>query len=161
MNQALLDVAVGVALVVAAVGIVVPVLPGTALALVALLVWAILTGGTTAWLVFGIGAVLMGLGLILKYLLPHRSMRASGVPNRSIVVGFVAAIIGFIVIPVVGVLVGFLGGVYAAEQVRLGDWEEARASTWVAMKATGFSILIELAALLITASFWGAAVVTG
>lgn len=157
MNQPLLDLAVGLALVVAAAGIVVPVLPGTFLAIGALLVWAILTGGATAWSAFTLGAVIMGLGQVLKYLLPHRSMTGAGVPSRSIVAGFVLAIVGFFAIPVVGVVVGFVGGVFLAEQFRLRDWSQARVSTWVAMKATGFAMLIELAALLIAAGFWVAA----
>jgi hypothetical protein len=88
-------------------------------------------------------------------------MSAAGVPGRSILVGGVAAIVGFFVIPFVGLIVGFIGGVYVAEHARLRDWEAARGSTWVAMKATGFSILIELAAVLVAGTIWaGAAIAT-
>ncbi len=104
-------------------------------------------------------ALVIGVGQILKYLLPHRSLSAAGVPGRSILVGGVAAIVGFFLIPIVGLVVGFIGGLYAAEQVRLGDWPAARSSTWLAMKATGFSILIELGALLLAATIWAGAVV--
>lgn len=161
MNEALLNLLVGLALLVAAAGIVVPILPGTLLAIGALLVWAILTGGTTAWLAFAAMAAVIGLGQVLKYLLPHRTMSAAGVPGRSILVGGIAAIVGFFVIPFVGLVVGFIGGVYVAEHARLRDWEAARGSTWVAMKATGFSILIELAAVLVAGTIWaGAAIAT-
>jgi uncharacterized protein YqgC (DUF456 family) len=159
VNEALLNLLVGIALVVAAAGIVVPVLPGTLLALGALLVWAVLTGGTAAWVAFALMAAVIGLGQLLKYLLPHRTMSAAGVPGRSILMGGIAAIVGFFVIPFVGLIVGFLGGVYVAEHARLRDWEAARTSTWVAMKATGFSILIELAAVLVAASIWAGALV--
>ncbi len=67
-------------------------------------------------------------------------------------VGGAGAIVGFFLIPVVGLLVGFVGGIFAAEQLRLRAGPAARQSTWVAMKATGFSMLIELAALLLAAS---------
>jgi uncharacterized protein YqgC (DUF456 family) len=161
VNEALLNLLVGLALLVAAAGIVVPILPGTLLALGALLVWAILTGGATAWIAFAIMAAVIGLGQVLKYLLPHRTMSAAGVPGRSILVGGIAAIVGFFVIPFVGLIVGFIGGVYVAEHSRLRDWEAARGSTWVAMKATGFSILIELAAVLVAGTIWaGAAIAT-
>lgn len=159
MNATTLNLLVGLALAVSAAGIVVPVLPGTMLALVALLVWAVLTGGAVAWSAFAIMALVLGLGQLLKYLLPHKSMTAAGVPGRSILVGGVAAIIGFFVIPVVGLVVGFIGGVYLAEHARLRQWDQARTSTWVAMKATGFSILIELGALLLAASIWVGALV--
>ena len=159
MNEVLLDLLVVAALVVAAVGILIPVLPGTFLALGALLVWAIATGGAIAWTAFGVMALIIGAGQVLKYLLPHKSLTAAGVPGRSILVGGVAAIIGFFLIPVVGLIVGFIGGLYVAEHVRLREWSLAKESTWAAMKATGFSILIELGALLAAAAVWGAALV--
>lgn len=159
MNEVLLDVLVVAALVVAATGIIVPVLPGTVLALGAFLVWALVTGGASAWGAFAIIVLVIGVGQVLKYLLPHRSMTAAGVPGRSILVGGVAAIVGFFVIPFVGLIVGFIGGLYLAEQVRLRDWNLAKDSTWAAMKATGFSILIELGALLLAATVWGGALV--
>jgi uncharacterized protein len=159
VNEALLDLMVVAALVVAAVGIIVPILPGTLLAVGALLVWALVTGGSIAWGSFAVIVVIIGVGQVLKYTLPHKSMTAAGVPGRSILIGGVAAIGGFFVIPVVGLVVGFIGGLYLAEHVRLRDWTLARESTWVAMRATGFSILIELGALLVAATVWAAALV--
>jgi hypothetical protein len=159
VNESLLNLLVAVALVVSAAGIVVPILPGTFLAAGALLIWAIVTGGATAWGSFAVMALVLAAGQLLKYLLPHRSMTAAGVPGRSILVGGIAAIIGFFAIPVVGLVVGFVGGVYLAEHARLRQWEAARTSTWAAMKATGFSILIELGALLVTASIWAGALI--
>lgn len=160
MNSLWVNLAVAGALTVSALGVVVPILPGTLLALVALLGWAIVTGGTTAWVAFSVMLIILGVGQVLKYLLPHRSLSAAGVPGRSIVIGGLAAIAGFFVIPVVGLIVGFMGGLYVAEHVRQGSGPAARASTWVAMKATGFSILIELGALLAAASVWTAAVIS-
>jgi hypothetical protein len=157
VNEVLLNLLVGLALVVGAAGIVVPVLPGTLLVVAALFAWALLTGGTAAWSAFAVMVAIIGLGQVLKYLLPHKSMTAAGVPSRSVIVGGIAAILGFFMIPLVGLIVGFIGGVYVAEHVRLRDWDAARASTWVAMKATGFSILIELGAVLLAATVWGGA----
>jgi uncharacterized protein len=159
VNEVLLDLLIGAALVVSAAGIIVPVLPGTVLALGALLVWALVTGGSIAWIAFVLMVVIIAVGQVLKYLLPHKSMTAAGVPGRSILVGGLAAIVGFFVIPFVGLVVGFVGGVYVAEHVRLHDWTQARDSTWVAMKATGFSILIELGALMLAATVWAGALV--
>lgn len=159
MNGALLDLLVLTALMVAAVGIFVPVLPGTLLAFAALLAWALLTGGSLAWTAFGVASAVLLSGQVLKYLLPHRSLTAAGVPGRSIVVGGLTAIVGFFLIPVVGLVLGFVAGLFVAEQVRLADWPAARSSTWLAMKATGFSILIELGALMLAATIWAGALV--
>ena len=159
MNEVLLNVLVGTALLVAAIGIVVPVLPGTLLAIGALFAWALLTGGTAAWSAFAVMAAIIALGQVLKYLLPHKSMTAAGVPGRSVLIGGLAAILGFFLIPVVGLIAGFIGGVYVAEHLRLRDWDAARSSTWIAMKATGFSILIELGAVLLAATVWSGALI--
>lgn len=159
MNEAILNVLVGLTLLVAAAGIVVPVLPGTALAVVALLAWAIATGGVGAWSAVAISLLIIGLGQVLKYLVPGRSLTSAGIPGRSIMIGGLAAIVGFFVIPVVGILVGFVAGVYAAEHLRLGTWDAARSSTAVALRATGLSILIELTAVLLAVGVWSTAIV--
>jgi uncharacterized protein YqgC (DUF456 family) len=159
LSSATLDLLVGLALLIGVAGLVLPILPGTVLIAGALLVWAILTGGTSAWVAFTLMALVLCLGQVLKYLLPGRSMQAAGIPGRSMMVGGAAGVVGFFLIPVVGMFIGFIGGVYVAEHVRVGTWGEARRSTWVAMKATGFSMLIELTAALVAIAIWLAALV--
>lgn len=154
MDQAFLDILVAIALLIAAIGIIVPILPGTLLAIGALLFWAALTGGNVAWIVFGIGAVLMGLGQVLKYMIPHKSLTAAGIPTRSIIIGYVVAVVGFFVVPVFGLPLGFVAGVLVSEFFRKRTLSDAWESTWLAMKATGFSIMIELAALMLATTFW-------
>ena len=46
-------------------------------------------------------------------------MRSAGVPALSIMVGGVLGIIGFFLIPVIGLVIGFVGGVFLAELMRL------------------------------------------
>ncbi|MCU0294714.1 MAG: DUF456 domain-containing protein [Candidatus Nanopelagicales bacterium] len=102
---------VGLAILVGLFGTVVPILPGAFLVAGAIVVWAILTGGTTAWAV-AIGAVaIIALGQLLKYLIPGKQLKASGVPNWVLFVGAIAGIVGFFVIPIVGLVVGFIVGV--------------------------------------------------
>jgi hypothetical protein len=72
---------------------------------------------------------------------------------RTLVVGGLFAVVGFFVIPVVGVLVGFPIGVYVAERVRVGA-AGAWPSTKAALKALGVSILIELAAAVVATGVW-------
>ena len=71
-------------------------------------------------------------------------------PTR-LVVGGLLGIVGFFVIPLVGLFVGFVLGVYLAELQRVGQ-ANAWPSTWAAVKAAGLSILIELASGLLAAS---------
>lgn len=132
-------------------GIVVPVLPGTLLVALGILVWAIADGTTVAWILAGVGIALVVAGQIAKWLIPDRLLRDGGVPRRTVVLGGLLGIVGFFVIPVLGLFVGFVAGVYLAELQRVGP-ERARASSIAALKATGLSILIELSAGLLATS---------
>lgn len=142
-------------LLVGLAGIIVPVLPGSILVGTAIVGWAAFTGGQTAWVAAGIAVTLLVVGTVVKFAVPHRRLRETGVPTSTIVVGGVLGIVGFFAIPFVGLFVGFIGGVWLAEAVRLGAGE-AWPSTKAAVGAVGLSILIELtAALLATAVFIG------
>jgi uncharacterized protein YqgC (DUF456 family) len=150
---------VAVAIVVGLVGIVVPVLPGSFLVLGAILVWAFQEGGRLGWGVAVLATALIGAAQVLKYAVPGKSLRASGMPNSTLVVGAVLGIVGFFVIPVVGLPIGFVLGVYAVEWQRIGDASVAWSSTVLALKAVGVSILIELAGALLAAAAWLAAAI--
>ncbi len=150
---------VGVAILVGIIGVVVPVLPGALLVLAAILVWSTQVGGTVGWVTFAIAAVFLAGSQVLKYAVPGRQMRTGGVPNSTLVWGALFGIAGFFVIPIVGLPVGFVFGVYAAERSRLPRHEEAWASTKLALKAVGLSVLIELAGSCLAAGTWLSAVV--
>jgi uncharacterized protein YqgC (DUF456 family) len=141
-------------------GIVVPILPGTILIGAAIVGWAAFTGGEAAWWAAGIAVALLAIGAIVKFAVPHRRLRDIGVPTSTVAVGGILGIVGFFVIPVAGLFVGFVGGVWLAEAVRVG-----RANAWPSTKsavgAVGLSILIELAfGLLATAVFLGGVVLS-
>lgn len=138
-----MEVLVAVAIAVGMMGIVVPILPGAVLVVGAICVWAALTGGGTAWAVFAVAVTFVAAGQVVKYLLPGRRLKASGVPSATLLAGFVLGVVGFFVIPVVGLFVGFVVGVYLAEVRRLGR-QAAWPSTVAALRAVGLSILIEL-----------------
>jgi hypothetical protein len=70
----------------------------------------------------------------------------------------VVAAVGFFVIPVIGLLVGFPVGVYLAERRRVGA-DAAWPSTRAALRAMGASILIELLAGLLATATWVTGVV--
>ena len=97
--------------------------------------------------------MLIGVGAVVKYVVPGRRLQASGVPGRSLVVGGLAGVVGFFVVPVVGLLLGFVAGVYLSELARVGA-ARARTTTVAALRAAGLAMLIELAAGLLAATTW-------
>ena len=148
---------VALAIAVGLVGIVVPILPGSVLILGAVLVWARYVGGATAWAVFAAVALLLVAGGVVKYLVPTRRLKEVGVPASTQWVGAGLGVVGFFVIPVVGLFIGFVLGVYLAELRRVGS-AAAWPSTKHALKAVGVSILIELVAGVLATFVWVAGV---
>lgn len=153
MDQTIGLVVIGVAVLVGLVGVVVPLMPGALVVLGAIAVWAVDVGDFVAWTTLAVAAALIGASQVLKYLVPGRRMRDSGVPTSSLVAGGLLGIVGFFVIPVVGLVVGFVGGIYLAEVRRTGA-TGAWASTKRALGAVGLSMLIELAGALLAAAVW-------
>lgn len=141
--EIIVSVIVGLALLVGALGTIIPVLPGSMLVIGALLVWAIAISGPIGWTVFAIGALLCGIGMTASAVLTGRKLKQREIPNRSILIGAVLGIIGAFVIPVVGLFVGFIIGLYGSEWARLGDAKQAWDASLVAMKSVGIGMLIE------------------
>ena len=153
-----LEVLVALVIAVGLVGILVPVLPGSVLVLGALLVWAWQVGGATAWTVFAVAAVILAVGTVVKYLVPNRRLKDAGIPASTQWIGAGLGIVGFFVVPVVGLFLGFVLGVYLAEHHRVGQ-AAAWPSTKHALRAVGLSILIELVAGVGATLVWVAGVV--
>lgn len=88
-------------------------------------------------------------------------MHGAGVPRSSIVVAGLAGIVGFFMLPVVGLFVFFPLALFAMEYRRLRDRTRAWASAWVAIRATALGVLIELACASTAAAIWLVAVASG
>lgn len=145
----LLGLLIGVGLI----GILVPLLPGTLLVAGVVLAWAVIEQSGTAWAFAVVALTLMGAGAVVKYLLPGRRLQQTGVPTRTLLLGAVVAVVGFFVIPVVGLPLGFVLGVYVAEWQRVSR-DRAWPATVAALKAIGLGLLIELGFTTIAAAVW-------
>ncbi|WP_028658741.1 DUF456 domain-containing protein [Nocardioides insulae] len=153
MSTVLVTVLVSLAIAVGLAGIVVPILPGVLLIAVALFCWALFTGGTTAWVVFGLALAILLVGQVVKYLIPGKRLSSNDIPASTQWLGVLLGVVGFFVIPVVGLFIGFPIGVYLAEWHRVGH-DRAWNSTVHALKALGLSIVIELISALIAVLVW-------
>jgi uncharacterized protein YqgC (DUF456 family) len=152
----ILLVAVGIA--VGIVGVVIPFLPGTLLVLAAIAVWAFVEQTAAAWLTLGVVTVILGATLLVKYLWPAKRMRSADVGTSSLFAGAVLGIIGFFVIPVLGLVIGFVLGIYLAELAKRRDQRRAWASTVHAIKGVALSMGVELAGALLATVVWVIAV---
>lgn len=143
------------AVIVGVVGVLIPMLPGLLLCWAGVMVWALFGGhGAVGWTVAVAATIVLALGFVAKYLVPGRNLKRAGVSNLTLLLGGVCGIVGFFLIPVVGLVIGFVLGIYLVEQVRLRDSRRAWVSTKHALKAAGVSMLIELATALVITGIW-------
>ena len=147
-------VLVALAIAVGIIGIVVPLLPGTLLVLAAIAVWAVMENNLTAWVTLGVVTALLGVATLIKYTWPVKRMREADVRTRSLVLGAVLGIVGFFVIPVLGLVIGFVLGVYLAELQIRRDQRQAWTSTKHAVKGVALSVGVELAGALLATVAW-------
>jgi uncharacterized protein YqgC (DUF456 family) len=151
---------VAVACLIGIVGTIVPVLPGALLIGGAILAWAVVEGGAVAWTAAVAAVLVLLVGYVLTLWIPGRRMSAAGIPTRTLVAGGLLGIAGLFVVPVVGLPLGFVLGVYLAERLRLRTHAAAWPSTIEAMKGTGLSVLIGLVAAVMATGVWAAVALT-
>ncbi len=150
------DLLAAFGIIVGLVGIVLIFLPGLAIEVGTVALWAWIDGSTLGWLVLAVSGALAGATLFFKYQLPRRQLKESGVPTSHLMVAGLVALIGFFVIPVVGAPIGFVLAIYALALARVG-----RAQAWPTTKAALKEIIhstgIELAGGSLIALIWVAA----
>jgi uncharacterized protein YqgC (DUF456 family) len=153
-TDVLVTVLAGILLVVAAVGTIYPVLPGSLIAIVTLLLWAWALGSSWAWTAAIVGSVICVAGWSASAVLTGRKLRQLEVPNWSILVAVVGGVAGMFLIPVVGVFVGFAAALLLSEWVRHRSLSQAFHYSVQTLKATGTGVLIEFLLVCVAASVW-------
>ncbi|MBN0044650.1 DUF456 domain-containing protein [Streptomyces actuosus] len=152
---------VGVVLLLGLCGVLVPGVPGSWLVWAAILWWSLQDPQPVAWgVLVGATAALL-LAQVVRWALPPRRLRTSGATPRMGVYAGVGAVAGFVVLPVIGAIPGFLAGIYLSERLRLGGHGQARAALRTAMRSGGWSVLAELFACLLIVGAWLGAVFGG
>ncbi|NYF57541.1 DUF456 domain-containing protein [Micromonospora purpureochromogenes] len=154
-SQAVVSVVAALAILAGLAGVVVPGLPALPLCWGGVLVWALFGGaGPGRWAVLAAATVVAAGGTVVKYAWPGRNLKRTGVPTSSLLAGGLLGLVGFFVIPVVGLVLGFVGGVFGAERLRLGSNQLAWPATVQALKAAGLSMMVEFLAGLVVAALW-------
>ncbi|MFJ3909432.1 DUF456 domain-containing protein [Streptomyces vinaceus] len=152
---------VGLVLLLGVVGVLVPGVPGSWLVWAGVLWWALHERSALAWSLLVAATALLLVVQVVEWQLPPRRLRGVGVTRRMAAYAGAGALLGFVLIPVVGAVPGFVGGVYLCERLRLGTHGEAWASVRAVMRAVGTSVLVELLACLMVVGAWLGAVVSG
>jgi uncharacterized protein len=155
MPDVLVVVLVGLAMAVGIAGTVLPVLPGLLLVWAAALVYGIVDGfGAVGWTAFVLITLIGATGFALGLVLPHRAAGTSGAARTSVWFSFAVGIVGFFVIPVVGLPLGAIVGLFVAEWWRTRRVDQAWSSTIATTKGFGLGALVQVAAGLAMAFVW-------
>ncbi|WP_028800661.1 DUF456 domain-containing protein [Streptomyces sp. 142MFCol3.1] len=152
---------VGVVMLLGLAGVLVPGVPGSWLVWAAVAWWALEDPRALSWgVLVGATGVLL-LSRAIRWALPPRRLRASGATTRTAVYAGLGALLGFFLVPVVGAIPGYLGGLYLCERRRLGGHGQAGTAVRTLMRAGGWSVLTELFACLLILGAWLGAVICG
>lgn len=148
-------VLVALAMVVGIFGTIVPLLPGLPIVWAAALVYGVVEGfGLVGWTCFAIITLVGIAGIVAGVVVPQRKVQDGGAPFSTTVVGVIGGVVGFFVIPIVGIVVGAVIGVLVAERLRTGDWSEAWASTKRAIVGFGVGALVQMGAGVVMMLTW-------
>ncbi len=155
MSDEVATVLVLLAMLVGLVGTLVPILPGVALMWVAAVAYGFAVGFDVLAIVVLVAVTALTTGaIVVGVALPKRAATASGASTRSQLAAAIGAVIGFFVIPIVGLVVGALVGLGIGEYAEKRDWPAARASTIAVAKGFGVSTLLQFAIGFVILGVW-------
>ncbi len=150
MSEWLLVTLVALTILVGIVGTIVPVIPGLLLSWAGILAYALTRGfGVVGWIVMAIVTALLGVGTYCGFRIPQRDAAAIGVTKKEQLFALAVGIVGFFVVPIVGLPLGFVVGVYAARRYVTGDattsWESTLTIVGSLLKAAWVQALFGMA----------------
>ena len=161
-SQTLTIVIVALVMAVGLVGVVFPFVPGLPLIWGAALAYGLLEGFDTAgWIAMVVITVVMVGGMAAKIVLPKRRASASGAPTSTLVIASIAGIVGFFLIPLIGLPLGAVAGVLGAEYRRTEDLEAAWRSTKQVIVGFGIGAMFEMGAGFVMIVVWVVWVLVG
>lgn len=100
---------VGLVLLLGVVGVLVPGAPGSWLVWAGVLWWALHERSALAWSLLVSATALLLVVQVVEWQLPPRRLRGVGVTRRMAVYAGAGALLGFVVVPVLGAVPGFVG----------------------------------------------------
>lgn len=161
-GQLALVLLVALVMAIGVAGTVVPLVPGLGLVAAAAVGYGLAEGFGPVGVVAMTVIVTVGVaGTAAGVVLPGRAAGRTGAPRTSVAMGAVGAVIGFFVVPVVGLPLGGAVGTYVGERLRTGDGTLAWRATVATLKAFGLASLVQLVAGMAMVLAWIGWVVAG
>jgi uncharacterized protein YqgC (DUF456 family) len=155
VSEAILTVVLGLVMLLGVAGVFVPLLPDVLLIWLAALGYGILVEwGRWGPYLFALIIVLGVISWIAEYLLSGLGARIGGGSYWGIVAGGVLGMIGFIVLPPFGALIGMLLGLFLVEFYRLRDLRQAAKATFGMGLGYGLSYGVRLMLALMMTAAW-------
>ena len=134
--SAVAELFIGIAMAIGIAGTLFPILPGILLTWFAGFIWTVADGGgLTRWLLFALMSALMVFGLISHYRIPARDLKGMQAPKWTMLYATIGGVIGFFAIPIIGLIVGFAGGVLIRYFIDTNDWHRAFSATVITVKS--------------------------
>ena len=162
MTDSVLTAVVAVAMAIGVVGTVVPVVPGLVLVWAAALVYGLSAGfGAVGAVAFTVITIVAVAGVVVGVVVPQRAAARGGAAQSSMWLGAALGVVGFFVVPVVGVVLGGVLGVLVGEAARTRDWSTAWNATVATVKGFGLAALAQFVAGIAMFAIWVSWVVLG
>jgi hypothetical protein len=136
-------------------GLIIPIFPGLVVIWIAALIFGILTGFTTlGWVIFAVLTVLMVVGNVADNIMMGTKARQGGASWLSIILGLLAGILGSLLIPPIGGIIGAPLVLFLAEYMRQRQVDKAFASTRALLIGWGWSFVIRFIIGLVMIGLW-------
>ncbi len=138
-----LEIVVLAVMLIGLFGLLTTVIPGLVIIWAAALVYGVVSGFHLAGvLIFIVLTIAMIAGSLADNVLMGASARRTGASWLAIAVSLVLGIVGTLVLPPFGGLLGALLGIFAVEMFRLRDWRQAWVSTRGMAAGCGLAVLV-------------------
>lgn len=132
------------------IGIIVPILPGTLLIWLTVVIYAWRTGfEIIGWPTVVFVTVIALIAGTAQIWLPLLGAQKQGAAKRAMFLGVVGAIIGTFVVPLVGTVIGYALGIFLGEYMKIRDWNLALKASLGGIAGWGISTIIEMVVALL------------
>lgn len=129
-------------------GVLIPIVPGTLLVWLTVVVYAIVErmNGFAAvdWVTFTAVTLIALVTGLAEFWLPLIGAKVHGSSRRAILFGVVGGIIGTFAFPLLGTIIGYAFGVLLGEYHKLRDWDRALRASLNAVASWGVATAIQL-----------------